>query len=73
MNVRGFTRARAIRIIDTASVRREISVDDVFLLWHVHETGDGQEDEKLIGVYRTRDDAAAIQRVGAPDLPVWVE
>lgn len=40
-------------------------MDEVFLLWHVHDLGDGEEDEKLIGVYRTREDAeAAIKRVG---------
>lgn len=40
-------------------------MDEVFLLWHVHELGDGESDEKLIGVYRTRGDAeAAIERVG---------
>jgi hypothetical protein len=27
---------------------------DVFLLWHVHEFPDGEEDAKLIGVYSTR-------------------
>ena len=26
---------------------------DVFLLWHVHELPDGEEDAKLIGVYST--------------------
>jgi len=41
-------------------------VDEVFLLWHVHESGDGDEDAKLIGVYRSRGDAeAAIERVGS--------
>jgi len=40
-------------------------VDEVFLLWHVHKLGDNDEDEKLIGVYRSREDAeAAIKRVG---------
>jgi homoserine kinase type II len=40
-------------------------MDEVFLLWHVHELSDGDDDEKLIGVYRTEDEAqAAIERVG---------
>ena len=30
---------------------------DVFLLWHVHEFPDGEEDAKLIGVYSTREKA----------------
>ena len=30
---------------------------DVFLLWHVHEMADGEEDVKLIGVYASADDA----------------
>jgi hypothetical protein len=29
----------------------------VFLLWHVHELPDGEEDAKLIGVYSTREKA----------------
>jgi hypothetical protein len=38
-------------------------MDSVFILWHSHETGD-DSDEKLIGVYRTRQDAeAAIERL----------
>jgi hypothetical protein len=44
--------------IDMASV-----VDSVFLLWHVHQVND-KDEEKLIGVYRTEHDAkAAIQRL----------
>lgn len=31
----------------------------VFVLWHVHKFEDGSEDEKCIGVYRTKDLAAA--------------
>jgi hypothetical protein len=47
---------------------------DVFILWHVHEMPDGEEDAKLIGVYSTAEDAeAARQRVlpqpGFRDLP----
>jgi hypothetical protein len=39
-------------------------VDSVFLLWHVHHIADGNDDEKLIGVYRTEDEAgAAISRL----------
>jgi hypothetical protein len=41
-------------------------VDEVFLLWHVHELDGGVEDTKLIGVNRSRADAeAAIKRVGS--------
>ncbi|MDX2244202.1 MAG: hypothetical protein NW224_26315 [Leptolyngbyaceae cyanobacterium bins.302] len=37
---------------------------EVFLLWHVHVFNDGEADEKLIGVYSTREEAeAAIDRV----------
>jgi hypothetical protein len=40
-------------------------MNEVFLLWHVHELTDGEDDEKLVGVYRTEDDArAAIVRLG---------
>jgi hypothetical protein len=35
---------------------------DVFLLWHVHEFVDGEEDDKLIGVYSTEDKAKEAQR-----------
>src|SRR5437867_8664135 len=49
------------------------SMETVFLLWHVHEVGD-EDDDKLIGLYRTEDDArAAIERVrqlpGFADAP----
>jgi hypothetical protein len=38
-------------------------MDCVFILWHSH-VADGNTDEKLIGVYRTREDAeAAIGRL----------
>lgn len=38
--------------------------EQVFLLWHVHDLGNGHDDEKLIGVYRTEDEAkAAIKRL----------
>jgi hypothetical protein len=41
-------------------------MDEVFLLWHVQKLDDDREDEKLIGVYRSRGDAeAAIKRVGS--------
>jgi hypothetical protein len=40
-------------------------MSEVFLLWHTHRFPDGDEDEKLIGVYSTRENAeAAIKRVG---------
>jgi len=35
----------------------------VFLLWHSRETGDGDSDDKLLGVYSSRGGAeAAIER-----------
>jgi hypothetical protein len=38
-------------------------MNSVYVLWHVHNV-DGSEDEKLIGVYRSEDDAkAAIERL----------
>jgi hypothetical protein len=38
-------------------------MDEVSLLWHVHQA-DGEDDEKLIGVYRGVADAkAAIERL----------
>ncbi len=41
----------------------EPTLDCVFLLWHVHQLND-EEEEKLIGVYRTKQDAeSAIQRL----------
>ena len=33
-------------------------MDQVFLLWHVHTLSEG-DDEKLIGVYRSEDEAIA--------------
>lgn len=49
-------------------------MDSVVLLWHVHKVADDEEDEKLIGVYRTEADAhAAIGRLrekpGFKELP----
>jgi hypothetical protein len=49
-------------------------MDIVFLLWHLHEIELGNDDEKLIGVYRTEDDAkSAIERLrtqpGFVDIP----
>ena len=39
-------------------------MNSVFLLWHVHELVDGEDDEMLIGVYASRSDAeAAIERL----------
>jgi hypothetical protein len=41
-----------------------MAMDTVVLLWHIHEMPEGQDDEKLIGVYRTAEDArAAIERL----------
>jgi hypothetical protein len=34
----------------------------VFLLWHMHDLGDGETDDKLLGVYSTRDRAERRQR-----------
>jgi hypothetical protein len=34
-------------------------MDSVFIVWHVHRIVDDQEDEKLLGVYRTEQDATA--------------
>jgi len=52
-------------MLDATGALVEALVDEVFLLWHTHELGD-DDDEKLIGVYRTREDAeAAIKRVGS--------
>jgi hypothetical protein len=40
-------------------------MDSVFILWHSHEI-DGGTDEKLIGVYKTREDAeSAISRLAS--------
>lgn len=37
--------------------------ESVFILWHVHKVDDA-DDEKLVGVYRTEEDASsAIQRL----------
>lgn len=39
-------------------------MSEVFILWHTHKLPDGDEDEKLIGIYSTRKNAeAAIRRV----------
>ncbi len=39
---------------------------EVFILWHVHTFDDDEEDEKLIGVYSTQEEAeAAIERLKA--------
>jgi hypothetical protein len=39
-------------------------MDEVYLLWHLHEFEGGEDDAKLIGAYRTDDDArAAIERL----------
>ncbi|WP_165247293.1 DUF7336 domain-containing protein [Paludisphaera soli] len=47
---------------------------DVFILWHVHEIPDGEDDAKLIGVYATAEDAEAARlrvqsQPGFRDLP----
>ena len=39
-------------------------MEAVFLLWHINRTSSREEDEKLVGVYRTEDEAkAAIARL----------
>ena len=53
-------------------------MESVYLLWHVHDFGNGREDEKLIGVYRTKNDAqAALHRArkvdGFKDFPTGFE
>ncbi len=44
----------------------------VFLLWHMHDLGDGETDDKLLGVYSTRDRAERRQRQ-AIELPGFAE
>lgn len=40
-------------------------MDDVFVLWHIHDLGDGEEDSKLIGIYTSRELAEAAKvRIG---------
>lgn len=39
---------------------------DVFLLWHTHEMPDGEEDDKLIGVYASAEDAEAAKLRALP-------
>lgn len=50
-------------------------MNEVYILWHVHEFEDSglPDDEKLIGVYRTSEDAeAAKQRVaGKAGFKEW--
>jgi hypothetical protein len=33
----------------------------VYLLWHSHPTGEGEDNEKLIRIYPTEDEAKAAQ------------
>ena len=56
--------------LDGAAENREGTVNEVYLLWHVHEFKDREDneklidDEKFIGAYRTEEDAvAAIERL----------
>jgi len=38
-------------------------MDSVYVLWHVHDVN-GDDDEKLIGIYRSEEDAkAAVERL----------
>jgi hypothetical protein len=46
----------------------------VYLLWHTHELGDGETDEKLLGVYSTEEGAmsriaVAVSLPGFRDAP----
>ena len=36
-------------------------MEKVYLLWHTHPTGANENNEKLIGVYATQEDALATQ------------
>jgi homoserine kinase type II len=38
------------------------TIQSVFLLWHIHELPNGEEDEKLLGVYRDREGAEAARK-----------
>jgi hypothetical protein len=52
-----------IKTTETEVKSEDERMDEVSLLWHVHEV-DGADDEKLIGVYRDAADAkAAIGRL----------
>lgn len=44
---------------ETDRSNRRNELDSVYVLWHVHHIGDRNDDEKLIGVYRTEDDVSA--------------
>ena len=49
-------------------------MDAVFLLWHSHHTGDGETNDKLIGVYSSEAEAEAakmrkLQYEGFRDTP----
>jgi hypothetical protein len=46
---------------------RRSNMDSVFILWHSHETDD-DTDAKLIGVYKTREDAEGARGVLATSL-----
>ena len=39
--------------------RIDCVMNEVFVLWHVHDLGDGEEDSKLIGIYGSQEDAEA--------------
>lgn len=41
-------------------------MNSVFLLWHSHDLGDGDSDDKLIGVYRSRAGAEAAMARARP-------
>ena len=50
------------------------AVTQVYLLWHVHEAANAEDDEKLIGVYATEVDAMSAvnrlrQKPGFKDFP----
>jgi hypothetical protein len=44
-------------------LREGVFMDSVYVPWHVHDVN-GDDDEKLIGIYRSEEDAkAAIERL----------
>lgn len=53
-------------------VTGETEMTTVYLLWHTHDLGEGETDDKLIGVYATEADAGqAWERASA--LPGFCE
>jgi homoserine kinase type II len=49
-------------------------VEDIYLVWHSHPTGANEQNEKLLGVFLTEEEASAcitraMQRPGFVDYP----